>query len=581
MRRYLVTAPLLVLLLAYLWVPAKGQPAPVPVPAPPAASASKTLRLPLASSNVSLDPHMTPGSDSLGMIADVYEGLTQWVPGEPSALAPCLAKDWPKISENGLSYTFTIRTDVKFHNASCFEEGKGRTLKASDIVASFKRLAACSAEPVNWFWLVKGWIAGLDEYADACQTNGGFAGHDDTEVEGLSAPNDATFVLKLKRPCAAMLAILAHPALSVVAEEGLNNFGSMLATREAGTGPYRLQAVTARRLYVMKRVEEYWGDKPYFERVTYAPQRTTQSVFVGEWARVELGGSDYEKYTSEGKIAESLKKANLELVEPDDEGINFLAFNMEDPVFGARDADGRGLRKAISLAISREEIIEATFQSKAFARPAGQLLPPGCEFAEVSSNAEWSECDLNKAKEALDATKFKGGKDPATGNPLKLKFVCGSDDSGVVECITKGLQSLGMEIEAEQLGVQELYAAMDSGQGQLFAYGWNLDFPIAQNFLQLFDSRNIGSSADNRNCARYNVKEFDEAYAALQQLAMRPENAAKRKDLTKKLCDLVREDRAVMPLYVRKSPMLRNTKLDWPKLAQSAFDEARYIKAKQ
>ena len=188
---------------------------------------------------------------------------------------------------------------------------------------------------------------------------------------------------------------------------------------------------------------------------------------------------------------------------------------------------------------------------------------------------------MQHAKEALDATKFKGGKDVDTGNPLKLKFVCGTSDEGVVECIDRGLQSLGLELESEQMEVKELYAAMDGGQGQLFAYGWNLDFPIAQNFLQLFDSRNVGSTADNRNCARYNVKEFDEAYAALQQLAMRPENAAKRKELTKKLCDLIREDRAVMPLYVRKSPMLRNTLLDWPKLSQSAFDEARYIKAKQ
>ena len=581
MHRILISIPLLALLFSLSMAEANGQPAPAPVPVPPAANGAKTLRLPLASARISLDPHLTPGSDSLPLIADIYEGLTQWTPGEPPALAPCIAKDWPKISDDGLTYTFTLRSDVKFHNASCFEEGKGRNLKASDVVASFKRLAACSAEPVNWYWLVKGWIAGLDEYADACQTNGGFAGRDETEVDGLSAPDDATFVLKLKRPCAAMLAILAHPSLSIVAEEALNNFSSMLATREAGTGPYRLNAVTARKLYVLKRVDDYWGEKPHFERVTYANPRSFQSLLQGEWSRLELGSSDYANYVGDEKRAERLKKANLELVEPDDEGISFLAFNMQDTLWGARDADGRGLRKAISLAISREEIIDATFRSRVFARPAGQLLPPGCEFAEVSNSAEWSECDLKKAKDALDATKFKGGKDPATGNPLKLKFVCGSGDDGVIESVAKGLQSLGIELEAEQLDVNDLYAAMDSGQGQLFAYGWNLDFPIAQNFLQLFDSRNIGSTADNRNCARYSVKEFDEAYAALQKLAMRPENATKRKELTKKLCDLILEDRAVMPLYVRKSPTLRNTQLDWPKIAQSAFDSARFIKARK
>jgi peptide/nickel transport system substrate-binding protein len=556
-----------------------AQPKPVPVPAQPAQPTVKTLRLPLQTLSISLDPHLTQGSYSLGIIADVYEGLTQWSPGEPSALAPCLAKDWPKISADGLTYTFTLRTEAKFHNSACFENNKGRNLKASDVVASFKRLAACSAEEVNWFWLLKGWIVGLDEYADECQVNGGFAGADETEVEGLSAPDDATFVLKLKRPCASMLAILAHPCMSIVAAEGLNHFSSQLSSREVGTAPYRLQAVSEGEVYMLKRFEEYWGEKPYFERVTYGRSAGVPSLLSGDWASYKFTSSEYSRFVRDGKLSDSLKRANLELDDGDEEGINFVTFNMEDPIFGARDADGRGLRNAISLAINREQII--TTLRGFLARPAGELLPPGCEFAEVTKSDDWAKFDLKQAKQALDATKYKGGIDPATGSALKLSVICDTSGESLCKVIKAGLSDLGIEVEQSLLDTAEFYAALDGGDGQLFFYGWNLDYPIGQNVFQLFDSRNIGSGADNRNVTRYNVKEFDESYAALQKLAMTPENQGKRKEITKKLSDLLLEDHAVLPLYIRRSPTLRSSLLEWPKVAQSAFDEARFIKAKK
>lgn len=584
MRRMMISVVVAAFALATWALVTHAQPAPIPIqPAQPVqpSESPATLRLQLPP-GVNLDPHLTPGSNSLGLIGNVYEGLTQWKPGAPAELAPCLAKDWPKISADGLTYTFALRTEAKFHNGACFEENKGRNLKASDVVASFKRLAACSGASYNWFWLVKGWIAGLDEYADDCQVNGGFAGGDDKEVEGLKAPDDATFVLKLKRPCASLLAMLAHPAMSIVAEEALNNYGELLAMREAGTGPYRLHALAQGRIYMFKRVEDYWGEKPGFERITYANPKSILNVISGEWARIEMGVNDYTRYVREGKLIDSLQKAGLELVESEDESINFLCFNMEDPVFGARDADGRGLRKAISLVTNRDQVVANTFRSPAFARVAAEFLPPGCEFSEVTRNAQWGECDPKKAKDALDATKYKGGIDPATKSALKLKFVCDSTSEGMGEVLATALKALGIELEMDvKEDTASLYAALDSGDGQLFAYGWNLDYPIGQNVFQLFDSRNIGSGADNRNVARYNVKEFDEGYAALQKLAMTPDNAAKRKELTKKLSDMLLEDMAVLPLYIRRTPYARNTKIDWPKLPQSAFDEARFIKAKQ
>lgn len=555
----------------------QAQPAPPPVKVEPA-KPPLTLRLPLPSRVISLDPHLTPGSGSLPIIADIYEGLMQWLPGEPATLAPCLAKDFPVVSADGLTWTFKLRSDARFHNSACFEENKGRAPKASDVVASFKRLAECSGERGNWYWLIRGWIAGLDEYATAC-AEGDMAAGGDAAIEGLAAPDDTTFVLKLKKPCAAMSAMLAHPALSVLPAEAMEHFGRDLATRAVGTGPYRLNAVSANKLYVLKRVDDWRGEKPYFERVTYANALSEQALFSGQWARYLAGPRDLARIEKDRDLQARIKDAKLELQHALHEGVSFLAFNMADPVFGARDADGKGLRKAISSAINRDVVIEAVFESPVYAKAADQLLPPGCEFAEVSKDAQWAEFDLAKAKKALDATKFKGGKDPATGKPLSIKLACDTGNENLAAALTTLLAEIGIDVETEFLSTSELYEAMDRGDGGMFLYGWNLDFPLAQNFLQLFDSANIGAGGDNRNCAHYSAKEFDEMYAQLQALAMTPANAAKRKDLTKKICDLLLEDRVVVPLYIQNMPMLRSTALSWPKLPQSAFDEVRFIKA--
>lgn len=556
----------------------QAQPAPPPVKVEPA-KAPLTLRLPLPARVISLDPHLTPGSGSLPIIADIYEGLMQWLPGEPAALAPCLAQDFPAVSADGLTWTFKLRADARFHNSACFEDNKGRALKAADVVASIKRLAACSGERGNWYWLIRGWIAGLDEYAKQCAENGGYGGDDDVNVAGLSAPDDTTFVLKLKKPCAAMSAMLAHPALSVLPVEAMEHFGRDLATRAVGTGPYRLNAVTANKLYVLKRMDDWRGEKPYFERVTYAHALSEQALFSGQWARYFAGPRDLERIEKDTGLQDRLKEAKLELEHALHEGVSFLAFNMSDPVLGARDADGKGLRTAISGAINRELVIEAVFESPVYAKAADQLLPPGCEFAEVSKDARWAEFDLAKARKALDATKFKGGKDPTTGKPLSVRLVCDTGSENLAGALTTLLAEIGVDVETEFLSTSELYEAMDKGEGGMFLYGWNLDFPLAQNFLQLFDSANIGAGGDNRNCAHYSVKEFDEMYAQLQALAMTPANAVKRRELTKKICDLLLEDRAVIPLYFQNMPMLRSTALNWPKLPQCAFDEVRFIKA--
>ncbi len=576
-RSLMLISALLALALTASTRPGLAQPAPVPE----AVDVPRTLRLPLESADISLDPHAAPSGPSLNLIADIYEGLMQWLPGPSPKLAPCLAADWPKVSDDGLTYTFKLR-EAKFHNSECFKEGQGRAARASDIVASFKRLAAMSGERQHWFWLVQGLIAGLDKYAEDARERGGWQGSDDEAIEGLSAPDDSTFVLKLKRPFAPILSVLAHPALSVIAAEAMDHYMFELQRRAVGTGPYRLHALAASRLYVLKRFDRHWGEKPEFERVVYAAPEGAEAVATGQWGECELDASLARRHVRDGKLFGPLAKAPVELSIADDVGSWFMSFNMSDAMVGSLDADGRGLRKAVSLCIDRARMAESCFGAM-FGRAAAEILPPGAEFAELGRHEDWGAYDLKRAKDALDATKFRGGRNPDTGNPLSLTLFCptGEFNRRMVEVLREGLKSLGVGLDALQTSSEDLFTAMDTGQGHLYFAGWFLDHPDPQNIFQLYDSRNIGTGEENRNTARYSAPEFDADYAELCRLSGDAAHQARRRELVGKLATRLLEDRPVVPLMVRRFAHLRSTNLEWPALPACVFDRVRFIKTRK
>lgn len=578
-RSLMLILALLALACAALTRPAIGQ--PVPLPVPEAADPPKTLRLPLGPADISLDPHAAPSGTSLNLIADIYEGLMQWLPGPSPRLAPCLAADWPKVSDDGLTYTFKLR-EAKFHNSECFKEGQGRAAKASDVVASFKRLAALSGEQRHWFWLVQGLIAGLDKYAEDMREGGGWNGNDDLVVEGLSAPDDSTFVLKLKRPFAPILSVLAHPALSIVAAEAMEHYMFELQRRAVGTGPYRLHALASSRIYVLKRFDRHWGEKPEFERVVYAEPEGPEAVATSQWGECELNASLARRHVRDGKLFGPLAKASVELSITDDIGSWFMSFNMSDGLMGSLDADGRGLRKAVSLSIDRARMAETCFGA-IFGRAASEILPPGAEFAELGRHDDWGAYDLKRAKDVLDATKFKGGLNPDTGKPLSLTLFCptGEFNRRMVEVIRAGLKALGMELDARQTSAAALFEAVDTGQGHLYFSGWFLDHPDPQNVFQLYESRNIGTGEENRNTARYSVPEFDADYAELCRISPDAAHQARRRELVGKLATRLLEDRPVVPLMVRRFARVRSTNLEWPALPDCVFDRVRFVKSRK
>ena len=149
-----------------------------------------------------------------------------------------LAAAMPERNSDQTTYTFHLRPGVRFADDPAFPGGKGRELTAEDFIYSWKRLADPKNTASGW-WVLDGKIRGLNEWREQA----GKKGHADysAKIEGLSAPNLQTLVVRLIRPNPLFLNSLAILPTFVVAREAAEKYGAEFGRHAVGTGPYLLK----------------------------------------------------------------------------------------------------------------------------------------------------------------------------------------------------------------------------------------------------------------------------------------------------------------------------------------------------
>ncbi|MDR1603724.1 MAG: ABC transporter substrate-binding protein [Gracilibacteraceae bacterium] len=215
--------------------PAANPPAAnTPQADPPAAddSAERVVRMTHAG-GYAVDPHL--GTDSAGTMLSVnlYDSLV--FPELDGSVSPCLATEWT-VSADGLTWDFTLREDVKFHD--------GADLTASDVVYSMNRILALGQ---GYSYLFSGYI------------------------QSVEATGDYGVRFTLGKPFAPFLRIL--PRLYVLnedlvrANQTAGSYGdngdyglAYLAEHDAGSGAYFIEEVRVQDRVTMKRFDEYFGE---------------------------------------------------------------------------------------------------------------------------------------------------------------------------------------------------------------------------------------------------------------------------------------------------------------------------------
>ncbi|TET84237.1 MAG: ABC transporter substrate-binding protein [Anaerolineales bacterium] len=200
-----------------------------------------------------IDPAVGDDFSSSTSLANLYDALV--FPNADGSMSPWLAETWESSNE-GLTWTFKLRQDVKFHD--------GSDLTASDVVYSFDRLKAIGEGFA--------YLAASAESATAV---------DDHTVEFTLAKASGLFVPSLIRLYVASEELVRANTLSEgpYGEEG--DYGKeWLLTHDAGSGPYKVVEFPLEEYLLMEKNEDWWG-----EFVENAPDEvrfiaTTETVTV-------------------------------------------------------------------------------------------------------------------------------------------------------------------------------------------------------------------------------------------------------------------------------------------------------------
>ena len=195
----------------------------------PALAARDTIRLGVQLEPPMLDPTATAAATA-GEItyANVLEGLT--VIDAKGRVAPRLATGWERAPD-GLSYTFTLRRGVRFHDGKAFD--------ASVAVASLRRIVAADSRNPQKKWFEK--------------------------IAGVQAVGSHQLVIGLHQPDALLPFALALPAAVMVhPDTAAGN-----ATRPIGTGPFQFGQWQRGHSVQIERHAGYWGKKPALRSATF------------------------------------------------------------------------------------------------------------------------------------------------------------------------------------------------------------------------------------------------------------------------------------------------------------------------
>lgn len=199
-----------------------------------------------------LDPAIGYDWQNFSIIKAMFSGLMDYEPGT-ATLTPNLATDYT-ISDDGRTYTFTLREGVVFHN--------GRPMTADDVKYSLERtLDPATRSPGQGFYLG---IGGAQAFID---------GEADT-VSGIIVPDATTVQITLTEPSAPFLHLMALNFSFVVPREEVERYGEDFGRNPVGTGAFRMREWVLGQRLVLERNPDYFRENlPHLDEVVFSTLR--------------------------------------------------------------------------------------------------------------------------------------------------------------------------------------------------------------------------------------------------------------------------------------------------------------------
>jgi oligopeptide transport system substrate-binding protein len=456
---------------------------------------------------ITLDPACASDAGSAEYIVEVFSGLVSF--DQELNVIPDIAEGW-EISADGLVYTFTIRTNVLFHDAS-------RRVTADDFKFSLERAVNPDTQStVGEVYLDD--IVGVEEFV-----NGG-----SEEVSGIKVVNPDTLELTIKEPSEVFLQKLTYPTAFVVDQRevtGSTCFEGNWTLSPNGTGAFKIaQWDLGRQIVLEPNTAFYLDPKPSVSKVTFILSGGSSFVMY-ENDEVDVTGVGINNIES---VRDSSNPLSEEYQQSPSLDVYYLGFNVNEPPF-----DDPDVRRALSMAVDKDFLANDFLEELVV--PAAGILPPG--MPGYNDNLQGLDFDPAAAKDLLDAT---GKADDLNGLKI-LTSGQGAAPSDILQAVIAMWQdNLGVSIEIEQEDFGLFLSDIDEGNFEMFSLGWIADYPDPQNFL---DIKFHTDSANNET--GYSNPDVDE----LLEKGRGEKDEAKRFGLYQDAEQLIVEDAPWISLY--------------------------------
>jgi ABC-type transport system substrate-binding protein len=513
------------------------------------ANPNKVLRYAFPVAETGFDPVAVQDLYSAHILYSVFETLyTYDYLASPAKLIPNTAVALPEVSADGLTYTIRIKKGIYFTPDLVFK-GKARELIAADYAYSFKRLLDPNLHSPN-SWLFEDRITGFDAVIQQAAKTGKF--NYDQPISGLQTPDRYTLVIRLKEPNYNFPMLLAHQPTGAVAREVIEHYrdkAGYAMGHPVGTGPYVLAQWTPGSRIILKANPDYRGYTWNFKATHPEDQKIVQQMqgkkmpqigvvdiqVIEEsqsgWLSFQKDGLDIFTLDGElpaqalkdGQLKPELAKKGIQLSRIADPSIDYLYWNIQNPVVGGFSKEKIALRRAMAMATSKEKFINIL--AKGNAKKLESPIPYGVAGHDPNykSSIPYS---VKAANLLLDRYNYKVGKDGwrmlPNGKPLVIEFMPSSSSARsmqMAELLKKELANIKVNMVSKPVPFAEGLKAEKQCKTMFKASAWIADYPDADNFMQLFYGNNI--HATNHTC--FKLPEYDRLYEQSLKLADSPE----------------------------------------------------------
>ncbi|MDH3621002.1 MAG: ABC transporter substrate-binding protein [Gammaproteobacteria bacterium] len=480
----------------------------------------------------------------------------------PYEVTANLAAGMPEISEDGLVYRIRIKQGAHFIDDPVFEGGAGREVVAEDFVYSIKRHFDTTQRP-RGAWLWQGRVVGLDAWKDA--------GSDyDEQVEGLRALDRYTIEIRLIKPYPQLVYTLAQGYAAIVPREAVETYGREFGSRPVGSGPFRVISYDSARI-VYERNTKFRQEPVDIWAEGYDPEtqghigveaihgRSPPFIDRLEIHFIAENAARWNSFTKDNEIqyltvpneqfdnilaSKDPIVANPEISEKYhmrhsvESGFVFINFNMDFPEFGYNDDPERERRnKALRCAIIKG--FDWARRNESFYFGLGRVFPGIITPAVPEFDPELSEesvtLDIDGAKKLL----ADNGWNEDTIPEMVYGTTAGVSQRMFYEQFRGFMKKIGYPPGKVVLKQYATFGdfVKDTSNSRLpiVSKGWSLDYPDAENTLQLFYGPN-GSPGSND--ANYKNPEYDRLYEQSAVMLPSPE----RTEIYRRMNQMVIDD---------------------------------------